>query len=140
MAEEKIVKPGFKTTEFWMSMVAMIAGAVMASGAFGDESSVMKVAGIAAMVLSAAGYTVARGAAKKVVMFALISATFLVAGCCKGHIPVSEIEEPVQILVERHDRFVKGEATDRDKDPEKRESHLRGGKLLLIQLKAAKEK
>ncbi len=30
-------KPGYKTTEFWMSMIAVGIGAVAASGAFGLE-------------------------------------------------------------------------------------------------------
>ena len=58
-------KPGFKTTEFWLTTVAQIVGLLMTSGAFGDESVVMKALGVAAMVLSTLGYSVSRGMAKK---------------------------------------------------------------------------
>lgn len=58
------VKPGYKSTEFWLSSVAAIVGVVMASGATTD-SVIMKVAGMATLVLAALGYSVSRGMAKK---------------------------------------------------------------------------
>lgn len=58
-------KPGYKSTEFWLSAVAAIVGAVMASGAFAANSDVMKVAGMATMALAALGYSVSRGMAKQ---------------------------------------------------------------------------
>lgn len=65
MANENEVKPGWKTTEFWLSVAAAVVGFVMASGAFGDESSVMKALGLVASGLAVAGYSVARGITKK---------------------------------------------------------------------------
>lgn len=55
-------KPGYKTTEFWLSLVAVIIGAVLASGL--DNPVVLKVAGIAASVLTAMGYSLTRAKTK----------------------------------------------------------------------------
>ena len=60
----KAVKPGFKTTEFWMTSVAAVVGIILASG-IPTDNVVMQVAGLAALVLSAFGYSVSRGNAKK---------------------------------------------------------------------------
>ena len=65
MAADIAAKPGYKTTEFWLSLAAMVIGAGMASGSFGDESTLGKVIGLAASVLGALGYTITRGAVKK---------------------------------------------------------------------------
>lgn len=53
-------KPGFKTSEFWLSIAAVAIGGLQASGAFGDASTVGKLIGLAATVLGALGYTVSR--------------------------------------------------------------------------------
>ncbi len=55
-------KPGYKTTEFWLSLVAVIIGAVLASGV--ENPAVLKIAGIAGTVLSAMGYSLSRAKAK----------------------------------------------------------------------------
>lgn len=57
-------RAGYRTTEFWLSSIAAVVGLVMASG-IQDSSPVMKVAGLATLVLSALGYSVSRGLAKK---------------------------------------------------------------------------
>lgn len=60
-------KPGYKTTEFWLSLAAIVIGAVMASGALdqlGGDHWLVKVIGIAASVLGALGYTAVRGFTK----------------------------------------------------------------------------
>ena len=59
------VKPGYKTTEFWLALAAQITGAVLASGIASESSLTMRVAGLVAMVLSGLGYTAARATAKK---------------------------------------------------------------------------
>lgn len=58
-------KPGYKTTEFWMSLGASVLGALMSSGALADTSDTMKFLGMGASMLSALGYTVCRSWAKK---------------------------------------------------------------------------
>lgn len=60
-------KPGYKTTEFWLSLAATILTALYASGAIkeGSDSSVVKAVALAAAALTALGYSVSRGMAKK---------------------------------------------------------------------------
>jgi hypothetical protein len=58
------VKPGYKTTEFWLTLLSMLTGGVISSGLFPETSPVMKGAGLLAMILGAFGYTVSRGMAK----------------------------------------------------------------------------
>lgn len=60
----KAVKPGFKTSEFWLSTAAFTLGAIMASGAFEEGGSVVKIIGLIMSALSALGYGVARSVTK----------------------------------------------------------------------------
>jgi hypothetical protein len=57
-------KPGYKTTEFWLSTGAVLLGALFASGVVSEGSSFDKVLGLAVSILTALGYTVARTKAK----------------------------------------------------------------------------
>jgi hypothetical protein len=57
------VKPGFRTSEFWLKIAAMLLTALFASGAV-TNNTVLAVAGIAASMLGALGYTVARSLVK----------------------------------------------------------------------------
>ena len=59
-----MTKPGYKTTEFWLTTVAMLVGALMASGAF-VEGPVAQGLGVVATILGGMGYSVSRGMAKK---------------------------------------------------------------------------
>lgn len=59
------LKPGYKTTEFWLSVSACALGAFAASGAFPDEHIAMKIAGMALAALAAMGYTTSRLFVKK---------------------------------------------------------------------------
>ena len=56
-------KPGWKTSEFWLSVAAVLVGALLASGAI-TSVPMMQALGIAASVLGALGYTAARGFVK----------------------------------------------------------------------------
>ena len=58
-------KPGWRTTEFWLSFAAVAVGTVIASGALPAESVWERIAGLAVAGLSALGYTGARRALKK---------------------------------------------------------------------------
>ena len=58
-------KLGIKTSEFWFSVVAAIAGLLYASGVIAPESGGDKILGLVATILSAMGYTISRGIAKK---------------------------------------------------------------------------
>lgn len=57
--------PGYKTTEFWMTVVASLVGLAMASGAFPEAGPLGRVLGMVAAALSTFGYSVSRGIAKK---------------------------------------------------------------------------
>ncbi len=53
-------KPGYKTTEFWMSMIAIALGAVVASGAIEIDGASAQIVGLVESALVALGYTGAR--------------------------------------------------------------------------------
>lgn len=53
------VTPGWKTTEFWLKLAALLLTAMYASGAVTNNTA-LAIAGIAATILGALGYTVAR--------------------------------------------------------------------------------
>lgn len=64
--EEKslVEKPGFKTTEFWLSVLVILAGLVMASGLVLEGSMAGKIVGGVLAVLSQLGYTASRSKVK----------------------------------------------------------------------------
>lgn len=62
--ESPVVKPGYKTTEFWLSAVATIVGLVLASGIVPSNGPWVQVTGLITGVLGALGYTVSRGSVK----------------------------------------------------------------------------
>lgn len=58
---------GYKTTEFWLAMIATILGAAATTGILDDPGVptwATKVAGVIAVALSSLGYTVGRSAVK----------------------------------------------------------------------------
>jgi hypothetical protein len=57
-------KPGYKTSEFWMSAVAVLVGLLMSSGVIDAGSSWDKAVGLVAAALAAMGYTSNRAAVK----------------------------------------------------------------------------
>lgn len=62
--EKKQEKPGYKTTEFWLSLLVIILGALMASGALGEQHWAVKMAGLGLDLLATMGYTAARAKTK----------------------------------------------------------------------------
>lgn len=58
------VKPGWKTTEFWLSCLAFVLGAIAASGAIPESSQWVQIMGMATTVLASMGYSSSRGKAK----------------------------------------------------------------------------
>lgn len=58
-------KPGWKTTEFWLALIAVIAGALPSSGLFATDSTALKVCGLVVSVLAALGYGAMRGSIKR---------------------------------------------------------------------------
>lgn len=58
------LKEGYKTTEFWLSLAAMLFGFVVASGVIPDTGIWAQVAGVVTGIFSALGYSTARGFTK----------------------------------------------------------------------------
>ena len=56
---------GIKTSEFWLSVGAMVIGALVASDVFADGSTGMKITALISRALVALGYTGARINLKK---------------------------------------------------------------------------
>ena len=57
-------KPGWKTSEFWLSLAAALLGAFVASGMLPAEHLMMKIGGMALTALASMGYALSRGRAK----------------------------------------------------------------------------
>tara|TARA_R100000152_G_C6780123_1_gene212518 strand:- start:2351 stop:2611 length:261 start_codon:yes stop_codon:yes gene_type:complete len=58
-------KPGYKSTEFYMSMAAVVIGAVASSGLLEEDGALTKIVGIVMAALVALGYTGSRLTLKK---------------------------------------------------------------------------
>ena len=58
------VKPGYKTSEFWLSTVTSLLSLLYASGLIVDGSTAGKIAAFAVAALSTVGYQVVRGKVK----------------------------------------------------------------------------
>ena len=56
-------KPGFKTSEFWLTTAALLVGAVVSSGVF-TNSSVLQGLALISSALAAMGYSAGRSFAK----------------------------------------------------------------------------
>ena len=60
-------KPGYKTTEFWLSLLATLLGFLLASGAMDtvpEESWIAKLIGGVVAVLASLGYSASRAKVK----------------------------------------------------------------------------
>ena len=64
MSSKNPTKPGWKSTEFWLSLVAVICGAIVAGDVVSETSTVGKAIGAVVSVLGALGYTASRTAVK----------------------------------------------------------------------------
>ena len=53
-------KKGFQTTEFWLSVIAMILGFVMASGFVPESGMAAQIVGGVMAILASLGYTASR--------------------------------------------------------------------------------
>ena len=63
----KEIKPGYRTTEFWVTVLVALASLLWGSGWLDPDGvgTANKVFGFVCSSLSALGYTVSRGLAKK---------------------------------------------------------------------------
>ena len=67
MSETTTTKPGYKTTEFWLSLLATLLGFLLASGvmdAVPEESWIAKLIGGVVAVLATLGYSASRAKVK----------------------------------------------------------------------------
>ena len=60
VVNETVKKPGYKSTEFYMSMAAVVIGAVASSGILEGSDGLTKVVGLIMAALVALGYTGSR--------------------------------------------------------------------------------
>ena len=58
------VKPGYQTTEFWMTAAATVVGLAIASGIVPDTGMWPKIVALVVSAFAAMGYTVSRTAVK----------------------------------------------------------------------------
>jgi hypothetical protein len=58
------VTPGYKTTEFWLHLAALLLTALFASGVIPTSGTAAQVAAIAASLLGSVGYSVGRSMVK----------------------------------------------------------------------------
>jgi UDP-N-acetylmuramyl pentapeptide phosphotransferase/UDP-N-acetylglucosamine-1-phosphate transferase len=65
VVDETVKKPGYKSTEFYMSMAAVVIGAVASSGILEGSDGLTKVVGLIMAALVALGYTGSRLTLKK---------------------------------------------------------------------------
>jgi hypothetical protein len=72
------VKPGWKTTEFWLHLIAVLAGAIMASG-LPSQNKIVQVAGMISATLGALGYGATRAIVKAAGVFLLC---LMLTSCC----------------------------------------------------------
>lgn len=79
------IKPGYRTTEFWFKVSALVLSAVFASGVL-TSNTALAIAGMAATVLTSLGYTVSRTMVKVAGMMLLVAmfALPLVSACSSG--------------------------------------------------------
>jgi hypothetical protein len=59
------VKPGWKTSEFWFTIVAMLASMFVLAGFLPEDHVAMKIAAFIVSALAQMGYSISRGLAKK---------------------------------------------------------------------------
>ena len=67
MNETISTRPGYKTTEFWLSLLATLLGFLLASGAMdgvAEESWIARLVGGAVAVLASLGYSASRAKVK----------------------------------------------------------------------------
>ena len=57
-------KPGFKTTEFYLSLISNTISALITFGVIGPGTEAMRIAGVIGMVISTSFYTASRASTK----------------------------------------------------------------------------
>lgn len=63
--KSEVAKPGYRTSEFWLTATATVVGLALASGAVPETGVWQKVVSLVVSVLATLGYTVSRAIVKK---------------------------------------------------------------------------
>lgn len=58
------MKPGYKTSEFWLTLAAVVVGLLLASGVLTDSPTALKIAAFVASALASLGYQFNRSKTK----------------------------------------------------------------------------
>ena len=64
MAAKDEIRPGYKTTEFWLSATAAVVGLLLASGVVPSQGVWTQIIGLLVSALTAMGYSVSRAKTK----------------------------------------------------------------------------
>lgn len=78
-------RPGYRTSEYWITVLVTVAGLVLASGAIVEGSVWFKIASLVVSLGATVGYTASRTGLKKTLTMLLVVctlATFLVLPGC----------------------------------------------------------
>jgi len=123
------MKPGIKTSEFWLTLFAQVLGALLASGVIAPESNWAKVAGAVLMGLTALGYGISRGMAKSpsgsesgrafLPVIGLAALLVFAAGCSTTYIDKRVVFHPRSVINGRPEVMVPGEIDSSVADGEK---------------------
>jgi hypothetical protein len=125
------VKPGVKTTEFWLTTFAAIVSALLASGVFPAGGQVMQILGVCGMVLAILGYGAQRSGVKKaVIILFILGLPLMSVGCSKGMVRVEAIAGLVEDVARRHDSMLKGELKLESISEADRATYLRSTEIL----------
>jgi len=133
------LKPGVKTTEFWLTTFASVVSALLASGIFPSGGQIMQILGAIGLVLTVLGYGVHRSGVKKAVgILFILALPFMGAGCTKGMVRVEAIAGLVEDVSRRHDSMLKGELKPESITDADRATWLRSTEILRGVVKEAR--
>jgi hypothetical protein len=126
-------KPGWQTTEFYLSVVTQLAGTALLSSGHAEIGALL-------MGVSALAYALSRGLAKKApvrVGMLFLAATLALSGCSPaGYVRAEAIDGLVTRICDRHDAYVKA---DPSLAADKRGTYLDSSKVLRQVLAEAKK-
>lgn len=129
-------KAGWRTTEFWLSTIALLVGALYATGIIAEETKWGKIVGVISMVLSGMGYSVSRGITKAAKLFLVaVTLPLILGACCRGHISADAVAPLIEDVSALHDKLVTKDPAISDAD---KATYLRSTELLRKVVKEAK--
>lgn len=131
------VKPGYKTTEFWLMLVVTIAGLLPAAGLFPSDSQILKVCGLIVSAATALGWTYKRTDLKKSVVLLMCLGMLALGGCHTGEIQAVAVDGLVRDITNRHDQFIRGELKAENLSAADKATYLRSTEILRGTVKEA---